>query len=135
VPYASIRHALNRAFSLLDADSGSAYRGSNPWGAAKSNQSLISRLRPHGSTFESGDVFAAIANLESQGRVHEIVGHDDRLNEIAREYAREPQGALVISPDNESRHQLNTLIHREMQERGDVSQDEHKLRVLNSPRR
>jgi hypothetical protein len=67
--------------------------------------------------------------------VHEIVGHDDRLNEIAREYAREPQGALVISPDNESRHQLNTLIHREMQERGDVSQDEHKLRVLNSPRR
>jgi len=38
----------------------------------------------------------------------------------------------VISPDNESRRELNTLIHREMQQRGEVSQDEYKLRVLNS---
>jgi conjugative relaxase-like TrwC/TraI family protein len=79
-----------------------------------------------------GDVFGAIANLESQGRVHEIVGRAERLSEIAREYAREPQGTLVISPDNESRRELNGLIHREMQDRGDVSQDEHQVRVLNS---
>ena len=79
-----------------------------------------------------GDVFGAIDNLDRQGRVHEIVGREDRLREIAREYAREPQGTLVISPDNESRRELNGLIHREMQERGDVSQDEHKLRVLDS---
>ena len=79
-----------------------------------------------------GDVFGAIDNLDRQGRVHEIVGRDERLTEIAREYAREPQGTLVISPDNESRRELNTLIHREMQERGDVSQNEHKLRVLDS---
>ncbi len=79
-----------------------------------------------------GDVFGAIDNLDRQGRVHEIVGREERLTEIAREYAREPQGTLVISPDNESRRELNTLIHREMQERGEVSQDEHKLRVLNS---
>jgi hypothetical protein len=38
----------------------------------------------------------------------------------------------VISPDNESRRELNGLIHREMQQCGDVSQDEHKLRVLDS---
>ena len=61
-----------------------------------------------------------------------IVNRDERLSEIARDYAREPQGTLVISPDNESRRELNGLIHREMQERGDVSQDEHKLRVLDS---
>lgn len=79
-----------------------------------------------------GDVFGAIENLDRQGRVHEIVGRDERLSKIAREYAREPQGTLVISPDNESRRELNGLIHREMQERGDVSQDEHKLRVLDS---
>jgi len=79
-----------------------------------------------------GDVFGAIENLDRQGRVHEIVSREDRLTEIAREYAREPQGTLVISPDNESRRELNGLIHREMQERGDVSQDEHKLRVLDS---
>jgi hypothetical protein len=79
-----------------------------------------------------GDVFGAIDNLDRQGRVHEIVVREERLGAIAREYAREPQGTLVISPDNESRRELNTLIHREMQERGEVSQDEHKLRVLNS---
>ena len=79
-----------------------------------------------------GDVRGAIENLDQQGRVHEIVGRDERLSEIAREYVREPQGTLVISPDNESRRELNGLIHREMQERGDVSQDEHKLRVLDS---
>jgi hypothetical protein len=29
---------------------------------------------------------------------------------------------LVISPDNKSRRELNSLIHREMQNRGDVRQ-------------
>ena len=79
-----------------------------------------------------GDVHGAVANLEQQGRVHEIVVREDRLGAIAREYAREPQGTLVISPDNESRRELNTLIHREMQARGDVNPEEHKLRVLDS---
>src|SRR6202049_1202540 len=80
----------------------------------------------------SGDVRGAIYNLDQQGRVREIAGREERLSEIAREYAREPQGTLVISPDNESRRELNALIHREMQGRGDVSQQEHKLRVLDS---
>jgi conjugative relaxase-like TrwC/TraI family protein len=79
-----------------------------------------------------GEVRDAIDNLDRQGRVHEIVGREERLSEIAREYRREPQGALVISPDNESRRELNRLIHREMQERGEVSRDEHKLRVLDA---
>jgi conjugative relaxase-like TrwC/TraI family protein len=79
-----------------------------------------------------GDVHGAVANLDQQGRVHEIVGREARLGAIAREYAREPQGTLVISPDNESRRELNTLIHREMQARGDVTPEEHKLRVLDS---
>jgi conjugative relaxase-like TrwC/TraI family protein len=79
-----------------------------------------------------GDVRGAIVNLDQQGRVREIAGREERLREIARAYAREPQGTLVISPDNESRRELNALIHREMQRRGDVSQQEHTLRVLDS---
>src|SRR5580658_6086677 len=79
-----------------------------------------------------GDVHGAIANLDQRGRVHELVVREERLGAIAREYAREPQGTLVISPDNESRRELNTLIHREMQARGDVNPEEHKLRVLDS---
>jgi ATP-dependent exoDNAse (exonuclease V) alpha subunit len=79
-----------------------------------------------------GDVREAIANLEQQGRVHEFANPQERLGAIAREYARKPEGTLVISPDNESRRELNSLIHREMQTRGDVSKDEHKLWVLES---
>jgi hypothetical protein len=73
-----------------------------------------------------------VANLDQQGRVHEIANPQERLGAIARDYARQPEGTLVISPDNESRRELNSLIHREMQTRGDVSKDEHKLRVLES---
>jgi ATP-dependent exoDNAse (exonuclease V) alpha subunit len=77
-----------------------------------------------------GDVFGGVTSLEQQGRVHEIVNPQERMSAIAREYSRQPEGTLVISPDNESRRELNSLIHREMQNRGDVSRDEHKLQVL-----
>jgi len=76
-----------------------------------------------------GEVQEARDNLYRQSRVHEIVNREERLSEIARDYAREPQGTLVISPDNESRRELNGLIHREMQECSEVSPDEHELRV------
>ena len=79
-----------------------------------------------------GDIWEAIRNLDQQGRVYEVSDRTERLTEIAREYAREPKGTLVISPDNESRRELNALIHLEMQERGEVSQEEHKVRVLDS---
>jgi ATP-dependent exoDNAse (exonuclease V) alpha subunit len=79
-----------------------------------------------------GDIRGAIANLEQQGRVNEIANPQERFGAIAREYARQPEGTLVISPDNKSRRELNSLIHREMQTRGDVSKDEHKLWVLES---
>jgi len=79
-----------------------------------------------------GDVRSGIANLERQGRVHEIVNPQERFSAIAREYSRHAEGTLVISPDNKSRRELNSLIHREMQNHGDVSKDEHKLQVLES---
>ena len=79
-----------------------------------------------------GDVHGGIASLDQQGRVHEIVNSQERFSAIAREYSRNPEGTLVISPDNESRRELNSLIRREMQNRGDVSKNEHKLRVLES---
>src|ERR1700723_1274543 len=79
-----------------------------------------------------GAVRSGIAYLEQQGRVHEIVNPQERFSAIAREYSRHPEGTLVISPDNKSRRDLNSLIHREMQNQGDVSKDEHKLQVLES---
>src|SRR5258708_12009660 len=68
--------------------------------------------------------------LDAQGRVHEIPDRTERLKEIAREYAAKPQGTLVVSPDNESRREINRVIHQEMQTRGQVDMHEHKQRVL-----
>ena len=77
-----------------------------------------------------GNVRDAMEKLDAQGRVHEIVDRDERLKEIAREYAKKPEGTLVVSPDNQSRREINQVIHREMQTRGQVDTHEHKQLVL-----
>ena len=59
-----------------------------------------------------GNVQGALHQLETQGRVHEIADHDERLASIAGEYVRHPEGTLVVSPDNHSRRALNQVIHR-----------------------
>lgn len=77
-----------------------------------------------------GRIREALENLDRQGRVHEIEGHDARLKEIAREYVKQPEGTLVVSPDNQSRTEINDTIHREMQAAGLVHESEHSVRVL-----
>ncbi|MGA2301055.1 MAG: MobF family relaxase [Candidatus Acidiferrum sp.] len=77
-----------------------------------------------------GNVREAIENLDTQGRVHEIPDRNERLKEIAGEYARQPEGTLVVSPDNQSRMEINQIIHREMQTSGQVDCAEQRLRVL-----
>ena len=77
-----------------------------------------------------GNVREAIERLDTQGRVHEIPDRDERLKEIAREYAKQPEGTLVVSPDNQSRIEINQIIHSELQRRGQVERREHGLRVL-----
>ncbi|WP_353070370.1 MobF family relaxase [Tunturibacter empetritectus] len=77
-----------------------------------------------------GDVRAALAGLEQQGRIHEMQGHDERVAAIAKEYARSPESTLVVSPDNRSRVEINQAIHVEMQSKGVVSQEEHRVQVL-----
>ena len=77
-----------------------------------------------------GNVRDAIERLDTQGRVHEIVDRNERFSEIAREYAKQPEGTLVVSPDNQSRREMNEVIHRSMQSAGQVKNDEHKARVL-----
>ncbi len=77
-----------------------------------------------------GQVGAAVESLEHQGRVHQVRGHDDRIAAIAREYAKSPEGTLVVSPDNRSRSEINQRIHAELQSRGVVSREEHWVRTL-----
>jgi len=77
-----------------------------------------------------GDVREAMDKLDVQGRVHEIVEREERIKEIAREYAAKPEGTLVVSPDNQSRREINEVIHRTMQGAGKVDTHEQKHRVL-----
>jgi conjugative relaxase-like TrwC/TraI family protein len=77
-----------------------------------------------------GEVREAIGNLNEQGRVHEIGDRSERIAEIAREYVRQPENTLVVSPDNESRREINSHIHRAMQDAGQVKGEEHSVRVL-----
>jgi conjugative relaxase-like TrwC/TraI family protein len=77
-----------------------------------------------------GSVKEAVDNLRSQGRVHEIGDRNERMLKIADEYARKPTGTLVVSPDNQSRREINDVIHRRMQEIGTAAKEEHKLNVL-----
>ncbi len=77
-----------------------------------------------------GSVKEAIDNLRSQGRVHEIGDRNERMQEIADSYAKRPEGTLVVSPDNQSRRELNDMIHRTMQDTGQVARQEQKQTVL-----
>jgi len=77
-----------------------------------------------------GQVKEAIEKLDKQGRVHEIADPNERLEEIAHEYAKRPEGTLVVSPDNQSRMEINRMIHAEMQKTGQVDHRERNMRVL-----
>jgi ATP-dependent exoDNAse (exonuclease V) alpha subunit len=77
-----------------------------------------------------GEVGAAVKNLDSQGRVHEFRDREERMDAIAREYAKSPENTLVVSPDNRSRAEINRRIHAELQRHGVVGREEHRVQTL-----
>jgi conjugative relaxase-like TrwC/TraI family protein len=77
-----------------------------------------------------GQVGEAIVGLERQGRVHEVKDPAERFAAIAREYAKSPENTLAVSPDNRSRVEINQAIRAELQDRGVVSKEEHRMQVL-----
>ncbi len=77
-----------------------------------------------------GQVGEAIVGLERQGRVHEVKDSAERVAAIAKEYAKSPENTLAVSPDNRSRTEINQAIRAELQERGVVSKEEYRVRVL-----
>ncbi|WP_263417847.1 MobF family relaxase [Terriglobus albidus] len=77
-----------------------------------------------------GEVGAAVKKLDEQGRVHEFKGREERIGAIAKEYAKTSESTLVVSPDNRSRTEINGRIHAELQQRGIVNLEEHRMRTL-----
>jgi conjugative relaxase-like TrwC/TraI family protein len=77
-----------------------------------------------------GEVRGAVQQLDAQGRVHAITDRDERLAAIAHDYLRQPDGTLIVSPDNRSRLELNQVIHQARQTAGQVAAQERHVRVL-----
>jgi ATP-dependent exoDNAse (exonuclease V) alpha subunit len=71
-----------------------------------------------------------VRRLEAQGRVHAMAEPDDRLRAVAAAYATNPDGTLVVSPDNQSRGQLNARIRAALPETGQVGPEDRPITVL-----
>jgi conjugative relaxase-like TrwC/TraI family protein len=71
----------------------------------------------------------AVAALVNRGKVIEIADESKRFAAIAKDYAKNPTGTLVISPANRERCELNSLIHRELQREGIVSSHDQQTTV------
>ncbi len=76
------------------------------------------------------DVIGAARTLFEQGRVTEIVDDEDRLRAIANDYVSNSKRTLVISPANQERVAINSIIHRQLQTEGVVSNADHGTRIL-----
>ncbi len=81
-------------------------------------------------SFASGDVKSAIQLLKEQGRIHQFTDKESRLQAITADYLRAPDRTLVVSPDNESRLQINRQIHLGLQGQGSVAKEESRVSVL-----
>jgi ATP-dependent exoDNAse (exonuclease V) alpha subunit len=77
-----------------------------------------------------GEIAEGVALLEQQGRVTEIADPQQRIAAIARTYAANPDGTIVVSPDNASRRQINQAVRSELQALGTVASEDHPMRVL-----
>jgi ATP-dependent exoDNAse (exonuclease V) alpha subunit len=62
--------------------------------------------------------------------VQEIGDSRERVQAIAKEYAKHPENTLIVSPDNASRRDLNQAVRQELQTKGVVDTVDHALRVL-----
>ena len=75
------------------------------------------------NSLQEGKASAAVKALETQGRVDVIEKRKERLDRIAIDYVANPAGTLVISPDNESRRELNDLIREKLQVAGSLGNE------------
>ena len=81
-------------------------------------------------SFADGDVKTAIQLLTEQGRIHEFADKEERLKAITQDYLREPDTSLVVSPDNESRLQINRQVHLALQAQGSVNKQDFRVPIL-----
>lgn len=80
--------------------------------------------------FAQGQTAKALVELREHGRVQQIPGREERIRTIARMYADSPANTLIVSPDNNSRRELNNAVRAELKANGTLAPDDHKFRIL-----
>jgi conjugative relaxase-like TrwC/TraI family protein len=78
----------------------------------------------------TGQVSAALDSLQQQRRVKEIPNGEERIRAIAKSYVESPENALIVSPDNASRRDLNVAVRQELKAIGVLAPEDHAFRVL-----
>jgi ATP-dependent exoDNAse (exonuclease V) alpha subunit len=84
---------------------------------------VVLHLR-HGQTKEALDL------LLSQDRVQEYSDRRQRFAAIAAAYVEQPKGTLVVSPDNQSRQEMNTAIREQMRASGLLGTESYEFAIL-----
>jgi conjugative relaxase-like TrwC/TraI family protein len=77
-----------------------------------------------------GDVHGSLQQLDSMGAIREIGHRQERFDAIARQYGEHPTTSLVVSPDNQSRQELDSAIRRHLQTIGIVKKQEAQMPIL-----
>jgi ATP-dependent exoDNAse (exonuclease V) alpha subunit len=78
----------------------------------------------------AGQTSEGLSLLDQQGRIREFANRHERFQAIARSYVADSRSTLVVSPDNESRRELNQAIRDELRAAGRLSEDRYSARVL-----
>ncbi len=87
-------------------------------------------LRAAVEAMASGEVEKGVKLLSDQNRVQSIEHRGERFKAIARAFVESPEGTLVVSPDNNSRRELNATIRAELRDGSRLGPDVFKLPVL-----
>ena len=87
-------------------------------------------LRTVVEAMAAGRIEEGVELLSKQHRVHSIEHRAERFKAIARAFTESPEGTLVVSPDNNSRRELNAAIRVELREHGALGADAFRLPVL-----
>jgi conjugative relaxase-like TrwC/TraI family protein len=78
----------------------------------------------------AGQISEGLHLLDQQRRIQEFANRRERFQAIARSYVAESRSTLVVSPDNESRRELNQAIRDELRAHGRLGEDQYSAHVL-----
>ena len=78
----------------------------------------------------TGETEKGVALLAEQGRITQIPNAQDRVTAIAKDYAAAPGNTIIVSPDNNSRQQINEAVRGEMLQKGTLAGDGREFQTL-----